>query len=186
MREPPATLTTLIEAARHGDDEAVAALFSAAYDELRRIAHRMRHRESADTLNTTALVHEAFIKLVPSKGLPVESLAHFKHIAGRAMRQILVDSARARAAKKRGGAETVVVTFDEGAHGTALDDLQLIQLDRALSELHAVDPRTALVVECRFFGGLDVIETGAALGISTATVKRDWRIARAWLADALS
>lgn len=184
--ESTTAVTKMIDAARHGDHEAVAALFSTAYEELRRIAHRLRRRESADTLNTTALVHEAYIKLVPGKGLPVESLAHFKHIAGRAMRQILVDGARARSASKRGGREAVVVTLDEGAHGRSLSDQQLLQLDSALSELHDVDPRTASVVECRFFGGLDVEETAAFLGVSTATVKRDWRVARAWLADALS
>lgn len=179
-------LTGLIQAARGGDEAAVNALFSAAYDELRQLAHLVRRGEAQQTLNTTALVHEAYFKLVPSKGLSVESLAHFKHVVGRAMRQVLVDSARARAAQKRGGGEAIAVTLTDHPDGQAVDELRLIQLDAALSELERVDPRSARVVECRFFGGLDVEETAAALGISTATVKRDWRIARAWLRRALA
>ncbi len=179
-------LTRLIEAARDGDEAAVAALFSAVYDELRALARHVRAGEAGETLNTTALVHEAYFKFVPSKGLRVESRAHFKHIVARAMRQVLVDAARARAARKRGSGEAVAVTLDEDLHGRTIDDLQLLQLDQALTELQRVDSRSAKVVVCRFFGGLDIRETAAALEISTATVKRDWRVARAWLAEAMA
>lgn len=178
-------LRRLIEAARNGDDAAVAALFSALYDELRELAHVIRRHEASETLSTTALVHEAYFKLVPSAGLQAENAAHFKHIAGRAMRQVLVDAARSRAARKRGSGEAVAVTLEDEAHGVTVDELQLLQLHDALTELEQVDGRSARVVECRFFGGLDVEETAAALGISTATVKRDWRTARAWLAQAM-
>jgi RNA polymerase sigma-70 factor, ECF subfamily len=179
-------LSGLIQAARGGDDAAVSALFSAAYDELRQLAHLVRRREARQTLNTTALVHEAYFKLLPSKEASIESLAHFKHIVGRAMRQVLVDSARANAAKKRGGPGAVAVTLSDRAHAPPVDELQLIQLHKALAELEQIDPRSAKVVECRFFSGLDVEETAAALGISTPTVKRDWRVARAWLNDRLA
>lgn len=187
-RDPADGLAGLIHAAREGDDAAVAALFSAAYDELRQLAHLLRRGEARQTLNTTALVHEAYFKLLPSRGLSVESLAHFKHIVGRAMRQVLVDNARAHAARKRGGPDAVAVTLSDVRDGAAqaVDPIRLIQLHEALEELERVDPRAARVVECRFFSGLDVEETAAALGISTATVKRDWRVARAWLGDALS
>lgn len=184
--DPTQELAALIHAARSGDDDAVAALFSAAYDEVRTLAHMLRRGEARQTLNTTALVHEAYFKLLPSSGLSIESMAHFRHIVGRAMRQVLVDRARAGAALKRGGPDAVAVTLSDDAHGRQVDELQLIQLHEALEELERIDLRSARVVECRFFSGLDVEETAAALGISTATVKRDWRVARAWLNDALS
>lgn len=184
-RDPDEGLTQLIEAARQGDDAAVSALYSTAYDELRKLAHFVRGARAGDTLTTTTLVHEAYLKLVPSKGLPMESRAHFKHIVGRAMRQVLVDRARARTAEKRGGGEAIAVTLRDDVRGRTIDELQLIQLHEALAELERVDPRSARVVECRFFGGLDIDETATALDISTATVKRDWRVARAWLAQAM-
>lgn len=183
---PDQELTGLIRAARAGDDAAVSALFSAAYDELRQLAHVVRRSEARQTLNTTALVHEAWFKLLPSRGLSIESLAHFKHIVARAMRQVLVDYARGQAALKRGGPDAVAVTLQDDAPVGLVDQVRLIQLHEALEELERVDPRSARVVECRYFGGLDIEETAAALGISTATVKRDWRVARAWLSDALS
>lgn len=183
---PDGELTGLIHAARDGDDVAVAALFSAAYDELRQLAHAVRRNEVRQTLNTTALVHEAYFKLLPSGRLSVESLAHFKHIVSRAMRQVLVDYARARTAVKRGGPDAVAVSLSRIAQPDVSDEISLMQLHDALEELESVDARSAKVVECRYFGGLDVEETAAALGISTATVKRDWRVARAWLRDALS
>lgn len=179
-------LSGLIEAARAGDEAAVAALFSAVYDELRELARLVRRDEAGQTLDTTALVHEAYFKLVPATGLRVESRAHFKHIVARAMRQVLVDAARARDARKRGGGEMIAVTLEEDRHGRAIDELRLLQLDEALTALERVDPRSAKVVVCRFFGGLDVEETAAALAVSPATVKRDWRVARAWLAQALA
>lgn len=184
-RDAADTLSGLIQSASEGDDAAVAELFSAAYEDLRGLARAVRRPGAAETIDTTALVHEAYFKLVPSRGLSVTSRAHFKHIVGRAMRQVLVDRARARTAQKRGGPDAFGVTLGEDAHGRTVDPLELIQLDDALRALEQVDGRGARVVECRFFGGLDVEETAAALGISTATVKRDWRAARAWLAQVL-
>ena len=182
--DPP--LTALIRQARSGDRSASEDLYAAVYDELRRLAHGVRSAESRTTLNTTALVHEAWIKLAAAPAGDVEGRAHFKHIAARAMRQVLVDEARTRKAAKRGGGQAPV-TLEEALapDSRELGPLELIDLDRALSELETVDPRAARVVDCRFFGGMEVEETAAALGISTATVKRDWRLARAWLARAL-
>lgn len=173
----------LLHGARKGDKEALDALFALAYGELRRIARRVRGSRS-DTLSTTALVHEAYLKLLPSS-VPANDAAHFKLLIARAMREVLIDAARRRQADKRGGGE-VAVTLDDAIQAAPLRAGQLIDLHEALEELQQVDPRRASVVECRFFGGLDIDETAAALGLSTATVKRDWRVARAWLAQAIS
>jgi RNA polymerase sigma factor (TIGR02999 family) len=173
----------LLNGARQGDKESMDALFALAYDELRRIAKRVRGDKS-QTLSTTALVHEAYLKLVPSK-IPANDAAHFKLLIARAMREVLIDAARRREAGKRGGGD-LAITLDDNIQAVPLQAAQLLDLHEALEELNRVDPRRASVVECRFFGGLDIDETAAALGLSSATVKRDWRIARAWLAHALS
>lgn len=175
----------LIRAARNGDREAVDRLFSLAYGELRHLAHIVRRRGASQTLNTTALVHEAYLKLRPEQGLTVEDRAHFTYIVARAMRQVVVDAARRKAAEKRGGGEAAV-TLDESLRAAPVRAEQLVQLEDALRELEQVDPRRAKIVECRFFGGLTVEETAAALGVSAPTVKRDWRVARAWLAQAIT
>lgn len=156
--------------------------FSAAYGELRRLARAVRRNESAATLNPTALVNEAWLKLAGNPAVARTSPLHFRRIAARAMRQVLVEAARRRVARKRGGPGAVFVTLDESlvAAGQASEDL--LRLDAALGRLAALEPRQAQMVECRFFGGLDVAETAAALGVSEATVLRDWRAARAWLA----
>jgi RNA polymerase sigma factor (TIGR02999 family) len=155
-------------------------LFSATYAELRRLASSVRSGESSETLNPTALVNEAYLKLVRSLRVEPESRLHFKRIAARAMRQVLVEAARRRAAQKRGG-ERVLVTLD-GSRDTAVECCdELLALDEALEELAAMEPRQALMVECRFFGGLDLTETARELGVSESTVVRDWRAARAWL-----
>ena len=177
------TTEILLRGAREGDKEALDTLFALAYDELRRIARRVRGNR-LDTLSTTALVHEAYLKLLPSN-VPANDAAHFKLLIARAMREVLIDAARRRQADKRGGGE-VAVTLDDAIQATSLKAGQLIDLHEALEELERIDPRRASVVECRFFGGLDIDETAAALGLSTATVKRDWRVARAWLAQAIS
>lgn len=177
------TTELLLRGAREGEKEALDTLFALAYDELRRVARRVRGNRS-DTLSTTALVHEAYLKLLPSN-VPANDAAHFKLLIARAMREVLIDAARRRQAGKRGGGD-VAVTLDEAIQATPLRDGQLIDLHEALAQLERVDPRRASVVECRFFGGLDIDETAAALGLSTATVKRDWRVARAWLAQAIS
>ena len=177
------TTEDLLRGARAGDKDATDTLFGIAYDELRRIARRVR-RGNNETLSTTALVHEAYLKLVPS-AVPANDAAHFKLLIARAMREVLIDGARRRQAGKRGGGD-IDVTLDDDTQAAPLKTARLLELHAALEDLALVDPRRVAVVECRFFGGLDVEETAAALNLSTATVKRDWRVARAWLAKAMS
>ena len=164
--------------------ESLDALFSLAYEELRRLAASVRRNDAAATISPTTLVNEAWLKLAASPAVADTSPLHFKRIAARAMRQVLVDLARRREAGKRGGPDVVAVTFDEAAHGAggAAGGDELIALDAALDDLARLNPRQALMVESRFFGGLDIPETAALLGVSEATVLRDWRAARAWLA----
>jgi RNA polymerase sigma factor (TIGR02999 family) len=161
--------------------------FSAAYEELRRLAWSVARREASATLSPTALVNEAWLKLAGSPELARTSPLHFKRIAARAMRQVLVEAARKRLTEKRGRGEALV-TFDEALDnvpraGRTADDV--VAIDDALEALAQLSPRQALVVEGRFFGGLDVAEIAASLDISEATVLRDWRAARAWLAREL-
>jgi RNA polymerase sigma factor (TIGR02999 family) len=161
-------------------------LFSLAYEELRRLASSVRHGDPSSTLSPTALVNEAWIKLTKSPSVEAESPLHFKRIAARAMRQLLVESARRRHAHKRGGhGEAVFVAFDDSVHCDATDDAELLVLEDALNELSRLEPRQAEIVEARFFGGLEVAEVARLLGISEATVLRDWRAARAWLGHKL-
>lgn len=159
-------------------------LFSAAYEELRRLAATVRRDDPNATLSPTALVHEAWMKMARSPAIRPDSVLHFKRIAARAMRQVLVDAARRRATEKR-GAGAAFVTFDEelDAGGSTAEDV--ITLDAALEDLARLNPRQATVIESRFFGGLDVRETAQVLGVSEATVLRDWRVAKAWLAREL-
>jgi RNA polymerase sigma factor (TIGR02999 family) len=158
-------------------------LFSAAYEELRRLAATVRRGDPAATLSPTALVNEAWLKLADSPAVARTSPLHFKRIAARAMRQVLVEAARRRNADKRGGG-VAVVTFDDAMRGvTTADDV--LGLDAALEALAQIEPRQALMVESRFFGGLDVAETAQLLQVSEATVLRDWRAAKAWLAREL-
>lgn len=159
-------------------------LFGAAYDELRRLAATVRRGERHSTLNPTALVNEAWLKLAATPVAAHVSRLHFKRIAARAMRQVLVEAARRRGAEKRGGG-AAWVTFDEGASAVEAGADELVRLDEALKTLARIHPRQAAMVESRFFGGLDVAETAALLEISEATVLRDWRAARAWLAAEL-
>jgi len=155
--------------------------FSLAYEELRRMASVIRRDNASVTLNPTALVHEAWLKLARTSSLEVSSRLHFKRVAARAMRQVLVDAARRKNAEKRGSG-AAFVTFDDALdHADATAD-DVLALDEALAELAAVSPRQAAMVESRFFGGFDVNETAQLLGLSEATVMRDWRAARAWLA----
>ena len=172
--------------AESGDRRALDDLFSAAYEELRRLAATLRRNDPAATLSPTALVNEAWLKLADSPAVARTSPLHFKRIAARAMRQVLVESARRRKADKRGGG-AAVVTFDDAMSGvssvtTAKD---VLGLDAALEALALIEPRQALMVESRFFGGLDVTETAELLGVSEATVLRDWRAAKAWLSREL-
>jgi RNA polymerase sigma factor (TIGR02999 family) len=172
-----------------GDDPAMPGsldqLFSATYEELKRLASSVRRHEPGATLSPTALVHEAWLKLAGTRGLAPASRLHFKRIAARAMRQVLIEAARRRNAGKRGGGQTAFITFDESVEGAATSSRELLALDDALDELARVSPRQAQMVECRFFGGLDLAETAELLQVSEATILRDWRAARAWLAREL-
>ena len=158
----------------------VDRLFSAAYEELRRLAAQVRRDEVGQTLSPTALVNEAYVKLAGSLRLRPESLLHFKRIAARAMRQVLVEASRRRQALKRGG-DRDIVTFDEARDAKTARPDEVLALDAALEDLAETSPRQAMLVECRFFGGLDARETAELLQVSEATVDRDWRSAKAWL-----
>ena len=156
-------------------------LFPLVYAELRRIAAReMRRERPGRTLQTTALVHEAYLRLLKDTSLSFENRAHFLGIAARAMREILIEHARGRAARKRGGG-AVRLTLDDLAAPVAAPSVDVLALDEALERLARFDERHARVVELRYFGGLSVEETAAAMDLSPATVKRAWTLARAWL-----
>jgi RNA polymerase sigma-70 factor, ECF subfamily len=170
------------DAARALDD-----LFSATYEELRRLAAAVRRNDPNATLSPTALVNEAWLKLRESPGVARTTRLHFKRIAARAMRQVLIEAARRRRSEKRGG-KSIVVTFDDALQGvqeaaSTADDL--VALDDALNDLARLEPRQAMLVESRFFGGMDVAETAQLLDISESTALRDWRAAKAWLAHEL-
>jgi len=174
-------VTQLLAGMSPGDRETLDRVLPVIYTELRELAQRELRRERPDhTLNATALVHESYLKLAQLEDLSWEGRAHFFGAASRVMRRLLIDHARRRAAGKRGG----------GAGHVALEDVvvaareapeELVALDEALGRLERIDPRQAAVVECRFFAGMGIEETAEALGISPATVKRDWSIARAWI-----
>jgi RNA polymerase sigma factor (TIGR02999 family) len=174
----------LLHAARGGDRRAFDALFERVYDELRRLGSRVRHGRAGDTIRTTALVHEAYLKLLASANVDWHDRAHFLAVAARAMRQVLVNAAHERLAAKRGGGEWAV-TLDDAAKAAPVRDEELVALDEALGRLAAINDRQAHVIEHRFFAGLTAEETAAVLGVSEPTVHRDWRVARAWLAREL-
>jgi len=180
------TITGLLRAVEQGDRAALDMLLPLVYDQLSVLAHQRRRTWRDDlTLNTTALVHEAYLKVVAQKRLPAESRAHFFAVAAKAMRHILCNHARDRTRKKRGGG-AVHLRLEPGHEVGALQlsDEQtdmLTALDESLQGLERVAERQARVVECRFFGGMSIEDTAAALGISPRTVKRDWTFARAWL-----
>jgi RNA polymerase sigma-70 factor, ECF subfamily len=164
--------------------QALDQLFSVTYEELRRLASSVRRGDPSATLSPTALVNEAWLKLADSAPLGSSQL-HFKRIAARAMRQLLVEAARRRNAHKRGGdAPFAVITFDESVMQPASQQ-DVLALDNALEALAKIHPRQAVMIETRFFGGLDIPETAALLDVSEATVLRDWRAAKAWLAREL-
>jgi RNA polymerase sigma-70 factor, ECF subfamily len=160
-------------------------LFSLTYEELRRLASSVKRGDPNATLSPTTLVHEAWLKLADSPHLGATSRLHFKRIAARAMRQLLVEAARRRNAHKRGGGEALMVAFDDALDQSMSSADDLLALDAALNDLAHMNPRQATLVESRFFGGLDIGETAALLEVSEATVLRDWRAAKAWLAIAL-
>ena len=175
-------VTRLLAELTAGEKEAMGALMPIVYGELKRMAHRQLMQErSGHTLNTTALVHEAFLKLSRLDRLQWNDRSHFFAMAARAMRRILVDHAvRNNAVKRGGGARPVTLNETDLVSGSgSMSDVDA--LDQALERLEQVSPRGCRVVECRFFAGLTVEETGSALGISPATVKREWAVSRAWL-----
>jgi RNA polymerase sigma factor (TIGR02999 family) len=160
-------------------------LFSVAYEELRRLASAVKRVDGSVTLNPTALVNEAWLKLAGSAPVAASSRLHFKRIAARAMRQVLVEAARRRNARKRGGDHSAsLITFHESLAPVPCE-AQMLGLDHALDELARARPRQAMIVESRFFGGLNVPEIAELLEISEATVVRDWRAAKAWLGQEL-
>lgn len=164
------------------DRTALDALFTLTYEELRRLASTVKRGDAGLTLSPTALVNEAWLKLANSPHLGSTSRLHFKRIAARAMRQVLIEAARRRNAGKRAaGAAALLVTLDESLDAGPVTAQDVIALDAALDDLARVSPRQALMIEARFFGGFDVAETAELLHVSEATVLRDWRAARAWL-----
>lgn len=174
-------VTQLLAAAQRGDRSAFDRLLSLVYDELRRIAQgQMRREREGHTLDTTGLVHEAYVKLVDQGQAEWSDRAHFFGVAARAMRQILIDYARRRMAQKRGGAWQRT-TLEEDELPVEVQFEELIALDDALRRLDQLDERLRQVVEYRFFGGLTEEETAAVLGVTPRTIQRDWAKARAWL-----
>lgn len=165
---------------------ALDQLFSLAYEELRRLASTVKRGDQGITLSPTALVNEAWLKLAKTPGLSAVSQLHFKRIAARAMRQLLVEAARRRHARKRGGnGEVIFVTFDDSLDGSNSSEKDLLALNTALDELVKLAPRQAMIVESRFFGGVEIGEIAEQLGVSEATVFREWRVAKAWLGNEL-
>ncbi|NNF56766.1 MAG: sigma-70 family RNA polymerase sigma factor [Rhodothermaceae bacterium] len=190
MPVPSPEVTEALDALREGDVSARDRLMQAVYDELHMLARAQRRRERSDlTLNTTALVHEAYFKLLGPNRPGFDDRGHFFSAAARAMRQVLVDHARSRSRQKRGGGQRPVALDAIGPlpdeDTDARQAAELLDLDAALTQLAELDPRQAQVVECRYFGGLSVEETAEALSLSESTVKREWRSARAWLYAAL-
>ena len=181
----PREMTQLLIDWSNGDQSALEKLMPLIHGELRKLAHHYMSRERAGhTLQTSALVNEVYIRLVDEQSVRWENRAHFFGIASRAMRQILVEYARGRAAQKRGG-DALRVELSEAAHLSNETATELVALDEALDELAEFDERLSRVVELRFFGGLSVEETADVLGIHANTVVRDWRIAKAWLRRSL-
>lgn len=178
MSSSDGSITRLLEASRQGNSDAVAKLVSLVYTELRRMARRhLRGERGNHSLQPTALVHETYLKLLGGKPPDAENRPHLMAMASRAMRQLLVDHARSRKAKKRGG-EWQRTTLTDGPVRREVAPEELLALDEALEEL---EPRQRQVVECRFFGGMEETEIASALGVSDRTVRRDWVKARAWL-----
>ena len=176
-----AQVTNLLVAWRQGDEAAFERLIPVVHAELRRIARRhMGHERDGHTLQPTALVNEAYLKLIDIRHVQWQDRAHFFAMSSRVMRRVLVDAARARGYQKR-GAGACQVTLDEGRVGAKEPPADVVALDDALRALAVIDERKGQVVEMRYFGGLSIEETAEALGISVRTVKRDWTMAKLWL-----
>jgi RNA polymerase sigma factor (TIGR02999 family) len=182
-RPPP--ITHLLEAAGRGDADALSALLPLLYDELHALAHRQRLRQRGpETLNTTALLHEAYVKLARAEGAYADR-AHFFRVAAQAMRHVLVDYARRQLAAKRGG-DVPAATLEDGATAGEARSEELLALDAALSRLAELSPRQAEVVQLRYFAGFTIPEAAEILECSTATVWREWAAAKAWLQEELA
>jgi RNA polymerase sigma factor (TIGR02999 family) len=184
--EPPAQpVSALLGRWRAGDQQALQVLIPLVYEELRRIArHHLRQERPDHTLQSTALVHEAYLKLMNQGPADVENRAHFLAVSSRLMRQILVDHARRHRAAKRGGG--LKLELKDVMARQKVHDIDLIALDHALSQLARLDPQQSRIVEMRFFGGLSIEDTAEVIGISRTTVKREWATARAWLLREMS
>ena len=181
MPQTPQNVTQLLLAWKGGDKDALDKLIPIVYDELRRQASRYLRRERAGhTLQTTALIHEAYVRLVDQKNVQWQNRAQFFGIAAQLMRRILVDHARAKHRAKRGGSN-IKVSLTDAMALTKDPNQNLLEIDEALTRLAAIDEQQSKIVELRFFSGLSVEETATALEISPATVKRDWSVAKAWL-----
>jgi len=183
MRRGPSSreVTILLRAWGGGDKQALDRLTPLVYRELHQIAGRlMAGQRPNHTLQATALVNEAYVRLVDAQETSWQDRAHFFALCARAMRQILIDHARARASEKRGGGQ-VALQLDEALAAAPAHEVNLLELDEALKRLEMLDPRKSQVVELRFFGGLNLEETAEALKVSTKTVQRDWDLAKAWL-----
>lgn len=178
---PSLEVTRLLRAWSKGDDAALDELYRIVYDELRRLAHRYMSRESAGhTLQTTALVNEAYLRLADAKDVNWQDRAHFFAVSANVMRRILIDEARARRAERRGG-DNLTIALDDAVGLERGEDLDLLALDLALEGLAKINRRQSQVVELRYFGGLSVEETAEVLKVSADTVMRDWRFAKVWL-----
>ena len=182
---PSYTATELFYRWRAGNEDALNEFLPMVYEELRRVARRHLQRERANhTLQTTALIHEAYLRLVDQGPKNVQNRAHFVAVTSMLMRQILVDHARERLAKKRNGGRRVELSENVAMANPAepsAQEIDVLAIDRALTRLASLDPQRARIVELRYFGGLSIRETSDVLGISDATVKRAWSTARAWL-----
>jgi RNA polymerase sigma factor (TIGR02999 family) len=181
LREKPSeTVMPDQEPGSKAEKQTLDYLFSVTYEELRRLASTVKRSDASSTLNPTALVNEAWLKLVKSPPFETTSRLHFKRIAARAMRQVLIEAARRRNAGKR-GSHAIFAGVDLAVTEMAFGGQDLLALEEALQELERLEPRQAMLVESRFFGGLDVLETAELLEVSEATIHREWRAAKAWL-----
>lgn len=183
----PGEVTRLLQRWRHGDEAAFDELLPLVYNELRRIARGALRRERPDhVLQPTALVHEAFLRLVDQERARIRNRGHFLSVAAQAMRRILVDHERRRRASKRGGGEAPLTLVEAGAAVDAGAGVEVLAVHQALEELALIDERQARLVELRYFGGLTMVEAAEVLGVSRATLERNWTAARLWLHRRLS
>jgi RNA polymerase sigma factor (TIGR02999 family) len=186
MTPSSSNVTQMLHDWSHGDREVLDKLVPVVYEELRRQAARYLKRERpGHTLQTTALIHEAYIRLIDQKNVHWQNRAHFYAISAKLMRRILVDHARSRQAAKRGGSD-IKLPLEEAMITPEGREVDIVALDEALERLAAIDPQQSRVVELKFFSGMSVEETAEVLGVSTRTVKRDWNVAKAWLRREIS